>query len=42
MISVWRHLTAYKAEEDRLLKAFEDGAKHTEYSLELFTSGQNS
>jgi hypothetical protein len=36
MISVWKHLAAYKAEEDRLLKAFQKGARHTEYSLELF------
>ena len=36
MISVWKHLAPYRAEEDRLLKAFQEGARHTEYSLELF------
>src|SRR5437867_8602408 len=36
MVSVWKHLQAYHAEEKRLVEKFTAGAKHQVFSQELF------
>jgi hypothetical protein len=36
MVSVWKHLQAYHAEEKRLVEKFAAGAKHQVFSQELF------
>src|SRR5688572_3205567 len=37
MTSVWKHLDAYRREEDRLLSEFAKGGEHIDYGQELFT-----
>ena len=37
MTSVWKHLDAYRREEDRLLGEFATGGDHVDYGQELFT-----
>lgn len=37
MASVWKHLDAYRREEDRLLGEFSKGGEHIDYGQELFS-----
>lgn len=37
MVSVWKHLDAYRQEEDRLLNEFASGGEHIDYGQQLFS-----